>query len=85
MQVFAQGTKYYVVEETQINNVTTVNVTVIDAGNLTGSPPSSTASPLPVTGQNVLSPHGMSRAYSAVVLALAAVVAIATTVDLRRP
>ena len=85
VQVFTEGTKYYVVEKTQINNVTTVNVTVVDAGNLTGSSLSSTASLLPGTGQNVISPHGMSRAYSAVVLALAAVVAIATTVALRRP
>ena len=85
VQVFAQGTKYYVVEETQVNNATTVNVTVVDAGDLTGSPLSSTASPLPGIGQNVLSPHGIPRAYSAVVLALAAVVAIATTVVLRRP
>ena len=85
VQVFAEGAKYYVVEETQINNVTTVNVTVVDADNLTGSPLSSTASPLPGTGQNVLSPHGMSRAYLAVVLSLAAVVATATTVALRRP
>mgnify|MGYP001770652970 CR=1 FL=1 len=83
VQVFTEGTKYYVVEEAQINNVTTVNVTVVDAGNLTGSPPSSTASLL--LGQNVISPHGMSRAYLAVVLALAAVVVIATTVVLRRP
>ena len=63
VQVFAQGTKYYVVEEVQTNNVTTVNVTVVNAANLMGSPLSSTTTQLSGTGQNVISPHGMSRAY----------------------